>query len=227
VLHADGHPFGLVVDEINDTEEIVVKPLGRQLKVVGTFAGATIMGDGRVALILDVPGLAQRAGVVAELRDRSLLTKDERLVKAGASFQTLILFEAGQGSRMAIPLSMVARLEEFPQSAVEHSGAQEVVRYRGQIMPIIRVSDHVPAITPASTLRDPMQVVVYSENNRSVGLVVGEINDIVQEVITVKRHSRDKGIFGSVVIQDRVTDLLDVQAVIRAADPHFFPSATD
>jgi two-component system chemotaxis sensor kinase CheA len=226
VLHADGHPFGLVVDEINDTEEIVVKPLGRQLKVVGTFAGATIMGDGRVALILDVPGLAQRAGVVAELRDRSLLTKDERLVKAGASFQTLILFEAGQGSRMAIPLSMVARLEEFPQSAVEHSGAQEVVRYRGQIMPIIRVSDHVPAITPASTLRDPMQVVVYSENNRSVGLVVGEINDIVQEVITVKRHSRDKGIFGSVVIQDRVTDLLDVQAVIRAADPHFFPSAT-
>ena len=226
VLHADGHPFGLVVDEINDTEEIVVKPLGKQLKVVGSFAGATIMGDGRVALILDVLGLAQRAGVVAEIRDRSLLTKDERLVKAGESFQTLILFDAGQGSRMAIPLSMVARLEEFPRSAVEHSGAQDVVRYRGQIMPLIRVSDHVPAITPATTLGDPMQVVVYSENNHSVGLVVGEINDIVQEVITVKRHSRDKGIFGSVVIQDKVTDLLDVQAVIRAADPHFFPSTT-
>ncbi len=126
--------------------------------------------------------------------------------------------------RFRFPL--VARLEEFPQSLVEHSGAQEVVRYRGQILPLIRVSDHVQAITKASTENNAMQVVVYSEKGRSVGLIVGRITDIIQESITVKRHSHGNGIFGSVVIQDKVTDLLDVQAVIRAADPLFYPSTT-
>jgi two-component system chemotaxis sensor kinase CheA len=224
VLQADGHPFGLVVDEINDTEEIVVKPLGKQLKGVACFAGATIMGDGRVALILDVMGLAQRASVVAEVRDRTLLENAAQARKKTDARQTLLLFDAGQGSRMAIPLSMVARLEEFPPSSVEHSGAQEVVQYRGQILPLIRVSKYVPAVSAAAAAdnQQPMQVVVYSEEGRSVGLIVGRISDIVQEAITVKRHACGNGLFGSVVIQDKVTDLLDVQAVIRAADPGFY-----
>lgn len=224
VLQADGHPFGLVVDVINDTEEIVVKPLGKQLKCVASFAGATIMGDGRVALILDVLGLAQRANVVTEVRDRTLSEKATQVHKTMDSRQTLLLFDAGQGSQMAIPLSMVARLEEFPRSLIEHSGAQEVVRYRGQILPLIRVSKHVPAVSEVST-DDPsqsLQVVVYSEDGRSVGLVVGRINDIVKETLTVKRHACGQGIFGSVVIQDKVTDLLDVQSIIRAADPAFY-----
>lgn len=223
VVQADGHGFGLVVDEINDTEEIVVKPLGKQLKGVVSFAGATIMGDGRVALILDVMGLAQRANVVSEVRDRSLLDSNAQARKKSDARQTLLLFEAGQGSRMAIPLSMVARLEEFSPSAVEYSGAQEVVRYRNQILPLIRVAKHIPEVRASAS--DPtalMQVVVYTEQGRSVGLVVNRISDIVQEAITVKRHSAGNGIFGSVVIQDRVTDLLDVQAIIRAADPTFY-----
>ena len=225
VLHTDGHPFGLVVDEINDTEEIVVKPLGKQLKGVASFAGATIMGDGRVALILDVMGIAQGAGLAGEVHDRTLAESNAAVRKAADPRQTLLLFETGQGSRMAIPLSMVARLEEFPRSAIEHSGAQEVVRYRGQILPLIRVAAHVPSVTAAAAENDPMQVVVYSEQGRSVGLVVGHICDIVHETITVKRHAHGRGIFGSVVIQETVTDLLDVQSVIRAADPTFYPAA--
>jgi two-component system chemotaxis sensor kinase CheA len=225
VLQADGRPFGLVVNHINDTEEIVVKPLGKQLKGVPVFAGATIMGDGRVALILDVLGIAQQAGVVNEARNRALgesaaprRTMDTR--------QTLLVFDAGQGSRMAIPLSMVARLEEFKCSSIEYSGAQEVVRYRGQILPLIRVARHVPAVRDESDVdRDVMQVVVHTEQGRSVGLVVGKISDIVQETITVKRHAYGNGLFGSVVIQDQVTDLLDVRAVIRSADPTFYPAA--
>jgi two-component system chemotaxis sensor kinase CheA len=208
VLQADGHPF--------------VKPLGKHLKGVASFAGATIMGDGRVALILDVLGLALGAGVVAEVRDRSMLDKASSARKKTITQQALLLFDAGQGSRMAIPLSMVARLEEFPKASVEHSGAQEVVRYRGQILPLIRVSKHVPSVTAASMESDPMQVVVYSEQGRSVGLIVGRINDIVQEAVTVKRHAHGQGIFGSVVIQDTVTDLLDVKALINAADPFFY-----
>jgi two-component system chemotaxis sensor kinase CheA len=223
VLQADGIQFGLVVDEINDTQEIVVKPLGKQLKGVACFAGATIMGDGRVALILDVLGLAQQSRVVAEVRDRTaLMDAAAEGRKARDDRQTLLIFSAGQDTRIAIPLSLVARLEEFSRVDVEHSAGRPVIRYRGQILPLIKVSEHLPLV-PAVTEEegDTMQVVVYSENGRSVGLIVGKIEDIVTETITAKRHAFGNGILGSVVIQDRVTDLLDVHSIIRASDPSF------
>ena len=224
VLQADGRQFGLIVDQINDTEEIVVKPLGKQLKGITCFAGATIMGDGRVALILDVLGLAQHANVINEVRDRSMVDKtksENRLTNK----QTLLLFEVGKGSRMAIPLSMVARLEEFPRSQIEHSGTQKVVQYRGQILPLIAVADHVNTRGEAfAEDQDMVQVVVYSEKGRSVGLIVGSISDIVEESITVKRDVQGSGILGSVVIQDKVTDLLDVSTIIQSADPSFYTS---
>ena len=227
VLQADGRQFGLVVDEINDTEEIVVKPLGKQLKAITCFAGATIMGDGRVALILDVLGLAQQANVIAEVRDRALVDKTKAESRADDR-QTLLLFDAGAGSRMAIPLSMVARLEEFPRTKIETSGAEEVVQYRGQILPLIRVSKYITALQAIEpVLTDTMQVVVYSELGRSVGLVVSKINDIVHESITVKRDVVGHGILGSAVIQNRVTDLVDVPAIIRIATPTFYQSACD
>jgi len=223
VLHADGRQFGLVVDEINDTEEIVVKPLGKQLKGLTCFAGATIMGDGKVALILDVLGLAQRANVVAEVHDRTLVDKN-KTSDAADERQTLLLFNAGQDARLAIPLSMVARLEEFSRSQVEHSGQQDVVQYRGQILPLIDLAKYLPSAGEAPMVSDPMQVVVYSEQGRSIGLVVGRINDIVQQSLTVKRHASRDGILGSAVIQDKVTGLLDVAGIIRVADPSFYTS---
>jgi len=123
VLQADDRQFGLVVDEINDTEEIVVKPLGKQIKGVSTFAGATIMGDGKVALILDVLGLAQRARVVREVRERSAM--EEANCTAGKekeqARQSLLLIQEAHGERMAIPLSLIARLEEFDHDAVERA----------------------------------------------------------------------------------------------------------
>jgi two-component system chemotaxis sensor kinase CheA len=224
VLQADGRQFGLVVDEINDTEEIVVKPLGKQLKGITCFAGATIMGDGRVALILDVLGLAQHANVIAEVHDRSVAGKTKAAERTDER-QTLLLFNAGQNSRMAIPLSMVARLEEFPRAQIERSGGQDVIQYRGQILPLIEISGYLPNASAAPAQSDPVQVVVYSECGRSVGLVVSRINDIVEEALTVKREAGRDGILGSVVIQDKVTDLLDVIGIIRAADPTFYGEA--
>ena len=126
VLRADDRRFGLVVDQINDTEEIVVKPLRKQLKTVKTFAGSSIMGDGKVALILDVLGLAQRASVVTEMRDRSAAEKTTESAAAAAEKQTFLLFAGPGDSRMAIPLSTLARLEEFPVAQVEMSGSQWV-----------------------------------------------------------------------------------------------------
>jgi two-component system chemotaxis sensor kinase CheA len=220
VLQADGRQFGMVVNEINDTEEIVVKPLGKQLKGISCFAGATIMGDGKVALILDVLGLAQLAKVISETRDRALTEKPEEQTRADDR-QTLLLFNAGENSRLAIPLSMVARLEEFPLKDIERAGDQDVVQYRGQILPLIQISQFLSQAEPAAQ-QDPMQVVVYSEAGRSVGLVVTKINDIVEETLAIKRDAPRRGIAGSAVIQDKVTDLLDVPGIIRAADPDFY-----
>src|SRR5579863_9831932 len=111
VLRADDRRFGLIVDQINDTEEIVVKPLRKQLKTVKTFAGSSIMGDGKVALILDVLGLAQRASVVTETRARALTEKAAEVAAAANEKQTFLLFAGPGDSRMAIPLSTLARLE--------------------------------------------------------------------------------------------------------------------
>jgi len=226
VLQADGRQFGMVVDEINDTEEIVVKPLGKQLKCISCFAGATIMGDGRVALILDVLGLAQHAKVIAEVRDRSLTDKSKN-VDRETQKQSFLVFDAGKNSRMAIPLSAVARLEEFPRQMIERSGGQEVVQYRGNILPLIQVSNYLADGGETISTADPLQVVVYSELGRSVGLVVGKISDIVEEVLTVKRDVKREGIAGSAVIQDKVTDLLDVPGIIRAADPTFYSTTQE
>lgn len=225
VLQAGGSSFGLVVDEINDTEEIVVKPLGKQLKSLSCFAGATIMGDGRVALILDVIGLAQKAGYITENPDSAIVDSGSRKRKDIESRETLLLFDAGRNNRMAIPLSMVDRLEEFNPSNVEFSGNREVIRYRDQIMPLIRVNDYIHSGgCQQQSAAESMQVVVYTENGRSIGIVVDRISDIVEENLSVKRYAHENGIFGSAVVAEKVTDLLDIRSIIQQADPFFFGS---
>ena len=229
VLRADERQFGLVVDEINDTEEIVVKPLRKQLKTVKTFAGSSIMGDGKVALILDVLGLAQGAGVVTETRNRALTEKATESAAAGEK-QTFLLFAGPGDCRMAIPLSTLARLEEFPVAQVEMSGRQWVTQYRGQILPLIRLNvvlqEHEKdrrnklrtiQLPPPSDSR-PIQVLVLNHDGRSFGLVVERILDIVEDRANVKSAATRASVLYSVVIGDRVTELLDIPAILRRAD---------
>jgi two-component system chemotaxis sensor kinase CheA len=230
VLQADDRPFGLVVDDIHDTEEIVVKPLQKLLKGVAAFAGATIMGDGTVALILDVLGLAQLSGVVSGVRERARAEKPaEKADAAAAARQTVLLFAAPGGGRMAVPLAVVARLEEFPRSAVERVGGAEVVQYRGEILPLIRVSrvlrrEGSPRTGKrrAAAADDKIPVVVYSAGGRRAGLVVGRILDIVEEAVVTTAPAGRPGVRFTAVVQDRVTEFLDVEGIIRAADPTFF-----
>ena len=223
VLQADDRQFGLVVDGINDTEEIVVKPLGKQLKGIPLFAGATIMGDGKVALILDVMGVAQMGGIISEIRDRGLGDLASRSQEIRSDRQSLLIFGIGRSLRMAIPLSLVARLEELPATSIEMADQREVVQYRGQIMPLIRLGG-VLGVGDDGTPKELLQVVVYSEGGRSVGLVVDRILDIVETPSEMQRQGGRNGILGSTVIQQRVTDLLDVPGIIRTQEPEFFGS---
>ena len=225
VLQADERNFGLVVDQINDTEEIVVKPLGKQLKSISAFAGATIMGDGAVALILDVLGLAQRARVVSESRSRAATEGFQRAASQGGNQQTMLLFTVGPNRRVAIPLSMVSRLEEFPESSIEYAGEMKVVQYRGSILPLVQLSE-VLGQTSTRTSDEELQVIVYSNGNSSVGLVVDRILDIIEESFQIQKCDPQPGILGSAVIQDRVTDLLDVQAAIKSTTANMFDQAS-
>ena len=232
VLQADERVFGLVVDAVCDSEEIVVKPLSKLIKSLAVFAGATIMGDGQVALILDVLGLGQRAHVVTDDKSRGMQasvhgnaarnrgTREER--------QVLLVFQAPDDGRMAIPISRVSRLEELPASSVERLGENEVVQYRGVILPLVRVFNVLPE--RRKELRNPeagvteglLPVVVVSHGGRSVGLVVGRILDTVETPVQMAKAASRTGILGCQVINERITEVLDIEGVVKSVIPDFF-----
>jgi len=231
VLQAEDRQFGLVVDGVNDTQEIVVKPLGKQLKGITCYSGSTIMGDGAVALILDVLGIGQLSGVLN--RSREVLRHDPVAVTAAeAQKQRLLLFKSGSFERLAVPLSMVARLEEVPLASVENAGGRQVVQYRNQILPLIALSS---IMDPARAAReessqhstvDPLQVVVFSNEDGTIGLIVDQILDIVEESITMRRPTSPRaGLLGSAVVGKKVADFLDLQSVIEMTGEKFFGSA--
>jgi len=226
VLQADDRRFGLVVDEINDSEEIVVKPLRRQLKAVKTFAGSTIMGDGKVALILDVLGIAQRASVVTEAREHGLGEEDEGSSRdAALEKRRYLLFEGPGGSRMAMPLDTLARLEELPATDVEKAGKQWVAQYRGDILPLINLEFALEErrrtrsevkLRPTES-ESPLQVLVCNHQGRSVGLVVEQILDIIEDSAEMKYPASRPGVLYSTVINERVTELIDIPAILHTA----------
>ena len=228
VLEANGRHFGLVVDEINDTEEIVVKPLGKHLKHITVYSGATIMGDGKVALILDVIGLAQRANLLGEGRERILGEEVEATAEGANGKQQLVLFTGPADSRMAVPLNLLARLENIPGTQVERSGNQWVTQYRGQILPLIRVSHaleerrHRPPTDDVLSLPTTaqLQVLVLENEHQSFGLVVNQILDIVESTLQPQSPATRAGVLHSSVIAERVTELLDVPALLRAGEAY-------
>ncbi len=225
VLRADDRQFGLVVDRISDTEEIVVKPLSKQLKGVAVYSGTTIMGDGRVALILDVMGLAHSSNVISAVRERSVVENMGRENANRSHLQSFLVLRVGENRRYALPLDQVTRLEKIDTAIVERADQQEVVQYRSEILPLIRLSE---CMGVSSLLEDAslMDVVVYTEDGRSVGLVVDQIVDIVDSELTNSRSTQRAGLTSSAVIHGHVTDLLDLPAVIRMVDPSFFQDCT-
>ena len=222
VLQAEDRQFGLVVDGINDTQEIVVKPLGKQLKGLSFYAGATIMGDGRVALILDVLGIGQRSGVLAEGQEQARAVAEQK-TRSETEQQRLLLFRTGSFDRVAVPLSLVARLEEFPQSAIEHAGGGQVVQYRNRILPLVSLRAVLePGAPDPEQAPDPVQVVVFNDGDHSVGLVVDQILDVAEEAVTVRQKSNRKGLLGAAVVGKRVTDFLDLSYVIHTTTENWF-----
>lgn len=210
VVRADNHEFGLLVDGIYDTEEIVVKPLGKLMKQVAAFAGATIMGDGRVALILDVTGLARQAEITKNSQEDIVSNQ-----KIEQNKEKLLIFRITENHRAAIPLEEVHRLEEFDSLKLERAGGCTVVQYRDGILPLIDLQEILDGKRPE--YRGIVRAFVCKYQNQYVGFVVEQILDIVEEVIKVETPYQRTGIIGSAIIQGVVTDLVDLAAVLESS----------
>ncbi|MCC7053403.1 MAG: chemotaxis protein CheA [Gemmatimonadaceae bacterium] len=208
--------FGLVVAEVFDTQEIVVKPVGRLVKHLSAYTGCTITGDGRVIMILDTAGLADMARVVHDPRagDGQAAAAAQRARDAATAHGTesVLLFEVGAGALQAVPLALVARLEEFPLSSLEEADGQHVVQYRGSLMPIV-------AARAGMDMRsmDPRPVIVFSDRHRTMGLAVDAIRDIVEEQLVLQRRATRAGVLGVAVLSGRATEVIDTDHFLRLA----------
>ncbi len=215
VAQIGAHQFGIIVDKVFDTEEIVVKPVSRILKDIDIFSGNTILGDGSVIMILDPNGIAKAMGET-DISDAGSRKADVVAVNQ-KNKTSLLLFRTGDGTPKAVPLSLVARLEEIDTANIEISSGQKMIQYRGQLMPLIPFDSSVDMQTGK---RKP--VLVFVDESSHMGLVVDEIVDITEEVIDLQVASSSDGLMGSAIIDGSATDIVDVGHYIRSSNKDWF-----
>jgi two-component system chemotaxis sensor kinase CheA len=224
VLQADQRRFGLVVDLIDDAQEIVVRPLARQLKGIHCLAGATIMGDGRIALILDVFGLAKGLDGRREAEPASPVGETGLIPASSAERHALLVLRGTDGSPLAIRLDEVDRLENVPRSSVEWVGDRPLVQYRRTLLPLVDAAAWLRGevwLGDRSTdaEAEPWQVVIHVADGRRVGLVFSRVLDIVEEALDVRGEAKRPGVRLTAAVQGRATEVLDVRTILAGVDP--------
>lgn len=232
VVSTGAMKYGLVVDELHDSEEIVVKPLGRDLKRCKGYAGATIMGDGRVALILDVANLAQMAGLTSlEGSDRAAEVAEEslRAIREQKDRQSLLVFRSAENEQFAAPLNLVERIEKIKATDIELVGGKRVIRYRGGSLPLFSV-DEVAMVQPLADVED-LLVIVFIIGGKEIGLLAIGPVDAIELSLDVDDHTlKQSGIMGSAIINDHTTLMVDVYEIVQTLNPEWFETmeaATD
>ncbi|MGL4440796.1 MAG: chemotaxis protein CheW [Bosea sp. (in: a-proteobacteria)] len=205
--------FGLMVDGVLQTEEIVVKPMSAKLKAISLFSGNTILGDGAVVLILDPNGLARRVGNL-EIEDDKVAADDQATDETRGVAQTVLVFQGGGGSLKAVPLSLVTRLEEIDGSCIEFTSGKPLVQYRGKLMPLVLANEAL------KLNREGLQpLVIFSDGARTMGLAVEAIVDIIEEHVDIEFAATDPGVIGSVVLGGRATEMIDLAHYLPQAYP--------
>ncbi|MCR1980786.1 chemotaxis protein CheW [Cellulosimicrobium cellulans] len=217
VVEADDQRFGVIVDRVLNMEEIVVKALANRLKQIGMYSGATVLGDGGVALILDLQAIARKV-LTSDAADLARAYAQDT-TESVATVEQMLVVGAGD-RRVAIPLSAVTRLERIRSETIEQVGSREVLQYRGALLPLVRLDQLLGAAggPPA----DELDIVVYTRAGRSIAMAVTEIFDIVEDDARRRSDIDGHGLTGSTVLKDRVTELLDVRSAVQAADPGFY-----
>jgi two-component system chemotaxis sensor kinase CheA len=216
VAQIGAYQFGIIVERVFDTEEIVVKPVSRILKDIEIFSGNTILGDGSVIMILDPNGIAKAIGEtdVSEAGSRGKVETKNQNAKEKTS---LLIFRTGDGTPKAVPLSLVARLEEIDTSKIESSSGKTMIQYRGQLMPLVPF-DHT--VDLSTGINKP--VLVFSDETSNMGLVVDEIVDITEEIVDVQVSANASGIVGSAIIGGKATDVVDIGHFVSSSNKDWF-----
>jgi len=197
--------FGILVDGVFHTEEIVVKPMSSKLRHIQLFSGNTILGDGAVVLIIDPNGLARMVGSEADSNEFQSDAGTEQTVAAADDMTSLLVFRGGNESLKAVPLSLVTRLEEIEASTIEWSSGRPVVQYRGRLMPLVSCDEEL------AIKRQGMQsLLVFSDGDVSMGLAVAEIVDIVEDKLDVELLAERSDLVGSAVVRGRTTEIVNV-----------------
>ena len=224
VLSAGEVRFGLIIDEVGDTEEIVVKPLSKHVKQIYCYDGATIMGDGKVALILNVNGLFRVAQFTledikkAELADAGREELD--LAVTGDHHQTIVLFKAGDNEYYGVPLAFVIRLEKFSASQIEYSGGRQVMQYRNEILPLLRLEEYFNI--PQTPDPEMLSLIVFAVE-KQIGLVVQDIIDTVEINTHIDTETfQQQGVLGSTIVQGHSVLILDIHGLIEMAYPTWY-----
>ncbi len=207
--------FGIVVDRVFDTEEIVVKPVAEALRNLPIYSGNTILGDGSVIMILDPIGIANVNGVSTSGEDSyEESTEDMAHLREKTS---MLIFKAGQGAPKAVPLALVSRIEDISLDDVENAGGQPAVQYRDQLMPLVTLTKDQQ---PFKESKQP--VLAFSDRGRSVGLVTDEIIDIVETDVSVEMKTESNGLIGTAIIGGTATDLIDTTHFLGQACDDWF-----
>jgi len=226
VAQVGANNFGIIVDRVYDTEEIVVKPVSPMLKNIKMFSGNTILGDGSVIMILDPNGIANAMGNINDSEIDTALGSENHSNMAIPDSErktSLLIFKAGEGAPRAVPLSLVARLEDIDIKNIEVSGRQRVVQYRDKLMPLILFSESMIPKTEGH-----QSVLVFSDRERSMGLMVDEIIDIVEERVDVQIASEDNlGLLGSAIIEGQAMDVVDVGHFLSVSHSDWFSCNED
>ncbi len=224
VVSTGAMKYGLVVDELHDSEEIVVKPLGRDLKKCKGYAGATIMGDGRVALILDVANLAQMAGLTSvenSVRAAEIAKAEKEAIKARKDKQSLLIFRSSEEEQFAAPLNLVERIEKIKYTDIEEVGGKRVIKYRGGSLPLFSI-DEVAMVKPLAD-QENLLVIVFVVAGREIGLLAIGPVDAMEVAINIDGQTlRQTGIMGSAIINNQTTLLIDIFEIVKALNPDWF-----
>jgi two-component system chemotaxis sensor kinase CheA len=209
--------YGLVVEDLHDTVEIVVKPLGRHMKGLHDYAGATILGDGRVAVILDVAGLAARSNLTAGTAEAVSKPSDGASAAAG-ELHSLLVFHNAPAETCAVPIEQVSRIERVLPAQVEYLGGRRTMKYCGASLPLVTLHD----AAAAGELTEEQQwvVIVFERLGRPLGLLASEPLDMVEAALNIDTITlRQRGIAGSAVLKDRTVLLLDIFELANVARP--------
>jgi two-component system chemotaxis sensor kinase CheA len=223
VTQVGTYTFGIIVDRVFDTEEIVVKPVAPILRDINMFSGNTILGDGSVIMILDPNGIAAGTGEIT-VSESAKAKADAAAMKVGkdSGLTSLLLFRAGSGAPKAVPLALIARLEEINLTQVEYSHDKPVVQYRGKLMPLVTID---PDYQMGKEGRQP--ILVFADKEHTMGLVVDEIVDIVEDQLKIEVAVDRPGLIGSAIISGKATDLIDAGFYLTRAFTDWFGAHAD